>query len=76
MTRRIVICLALLAAGCANDKKKAPTTQPSGGGDPADRAMRDPARYSPDWSDTGVTNDTDKLDRKGLGRDLGNVFMP
>ena len=75
MKGRVVLCLALLAGGCANRSQHSPTTQPSGG-DPADRATRDPSRYSPDWSDTNISGDTEKLDRKGLRRDLGNVFMP
>ena len=71
----LILCLALPVAGCASRNTQSPATQPSGG-DPADRAARDPSKYSPDWSDTNISGDTDKLDRKGLRRDLGNVFMP
>ena len=77
MTRRPIagtlLCAALFAAGCAH---KQPATQPV---DPADRATRDPGTYSPDWSDTNISShdsDTQRMDRKGLRRDLDNVFMP
>jgi hypothetical protein len=73
----LILCLALLGGGCANQKQQSSTTRPSGpGGDPADRATRDPSGYSPDWSETNIGGDTEKLDRNGLRRDLGNVFMP
>jgi hypothetical protein len=70
-----VLCLALPVAGCAHHKQQSPTTRPSGG-DPADRAMRDPGTYSPDWSDTSISGETERMDRKSMRRDLNNVFMP
>ena len=69
-----VLCPALLIAGCANHKNQSPTTRPSS--DPADRAMRDPGTYSPDWSDTSISGETERMDRKSMRRDLNNVFMP
>ena len=61
----------LVAAGCS--RKGAPTTRPA---TTADRALRDPGNYSPDFSDTDISNDTAKIDRQGLKQDLRNVIMP
>jgi hypothetical protein len=66
---------ALLAAGCSNGKGSA-TTRPATAAERSDKALRDPFRYSPDWSDADVGADDDKLDRRGLERDLGHVIMP
>jgi hypothetical protein len=70
----VVLWATSYLPGCAGmGKNKAPTTQPSTA---ADRALQDPSRYSPDWSDTNVVGDTAGFDRKGLKKDLGHVIMP
>ena len=63
--------VALLLAGCAK-KGSSATTRPAG---PSD-ALRRPGTYSPDFSDTDVVSDGNKLDREGFKRDVDNVFMP
>ena len=65
----------LLLAGCAG-KGTSATTRPSTASERSDKALRDPFKYSPDWSDTDIAGDTHKMDRKGLERDLGHVIMP
>ena len=65
-------------AGCAGKGKgAAPTSQPASA-DPSDRALKDPFKYSPDFSDTsmGSSRGPAEFDRKGLQKDIGNVLMP
>ena len=76
MRRRLLLLGAcVLVAGCSN-KQHGPTTRPASAAERSDKALRDPFRYSLDWSDADVVGDTNKLDRKGLERDLGHVIMP
>jgi hypothetical protein len=64
-----------LMAGCAA-RQQAPTTRPLTASERSDKALQDPFRYSPDFSDTEGGGGTADLDHKGLRRDLGNVIMP
>ena len=62
----------LLAAGCAGDGPRKPTTR-----ERQDRALRDPFGYKPDWSGTGVSGGgTADLDKEGLRKDLNHVLDP
>ena len=61
-------------AGCANHH--GPTTRPMSASERSDKAMKDPFGYSPDFSDTESDDGIVKVDRKGLKRDLDNVFNP
>lgn len=70
------LCAVLCIAGCAG-RHDGPTTRPLTAAERSDKALRDPFRYSPDWSETDVGGGgTADLDRKGLQRDLGHVIMP
>ena len=65
-------------AGCAGKGNGAsPTSQPASA-DISDRALKDPFKYSPDFSDTemGTGRGPAEFDRKGLKKDIGNVLMP
>ena len=83
MMKTSLPCLGVLlsiivagSAGCAG-KQGASTTRPLSAAERSDKALRDPFRYSPDWSDTDTGGSgTAELDRKGLQRDLGHVIMP
>ncbi len=65
-----------LMSGCASDKSRAPTTQPSNIHERQDAAMRDPFNYKPDMSRDVSGGDIGHLDRDGLKKDLNNVFNP
>ena len=68
--------LAIAFSGCAR-KGAGPTTRPLTAAERSDKALKDPFRYSPDWSGTDVSGGGDAdLDAKGLQRDLGHVIMP
>ena len=73
-----MVGLVLSVAGCAgNDKAASPTTRPASAAERGDRALKDPFKYSPDWSDTDVGGGgTADFDRKGFQKDLGHVLMP
>ena len=66
-----------VAAGCASDNDKQPTTQPMNMRDRQDAAMRDPFGYKPDMDSRDVSGGgIGELDREGLKKDLNNVFNP
>jgi len=71
--------LAVLLAGCASDKKSAPTTRPATVKDRQEAALRDPMGYSPNMNspDTDISGGKlHELDRGAMRKDIDHVLNP
>ena len=71
-----LFCLGGFSLGGCAANHHGPTTRPMSASERSDKAMKDPFGYSPDFSDTESDDGIVKVDRKGLKRDLDNVFNP
>lgn len=74
----MVVLALVVAFGCnADASKKPPTTQSTRLSDRSSEALSDPFGYSPTFDRTDISGgNVDKLDKKGMDRDLNSVFNP